>query len=76
MVAGRLCLLVGTQMLFQLAGTGRGREHDVEGVALGVERIAGRLKLPLYPDGKLPEAQIDILSAGKRLIEDQDSGRR
>ena len=42
---------------------------DVEGVALGVERIAGRLKLPLYPDGKLPEAQIDILSAGKRCID-------
>ena len=76
MAAGRLGLLVGTQVLLQLADTGRGREHDVEGVALGIERIAGRLKLPLYPDGKLPEAQIDILSAGKRLIEDQDSGRR
>ena len=69
MAACRLGLLVGTQMLLQLAGAGRGREHDVEGVALGVERIAGRLKLPLYPDGKLPEAQIDILSAGKRCID-------
>lgn len=76
MAAGRLGLLVGTQMLLQLAGAARGREDDVEGVALRVERIAGRLELPLYPDGKLPEAQIDILSAGKRLIEDQDSGRR
>ena len=69
MAAGRLGLLVGTQMLLQLAGAGRGREHDVEGVARGVERIAGRLKLPLYPDGKLPEAQINILSAGKRSID-------
>lgn len=67
--AGRLGLLVGTQVLLQLAGAGRGREHDVEGVALGIERIAGRLKLPLYPDGKLPEAQIDIFPAGKRLID-------
>lgn len=69
MAASRLGLLVGMQMLLQLAGAGRGREDDVEGVALGIERIAGRLKLPLYPDGKLPEAQIDILSAGKRLID-------
>lgn len=62
-------LLVGTQMLLQLACAGRGCEHDVEGVAFWVERIAGRLELPLYPDGKLPEAQIDILSVGKRLID-------
>lgn len=69
MAAGRLGLLVGTQVLLQLAGAARGREDDVEGVALRVERIAGRLELPLYPDGKLPEAQIDILSAGKRSID-------
>ena len=69
MAASRLGLLVGTQMLLQLAGTGRGREHDVEGVARGIERIVDRLKLPLHPDGKLPEAQIDILSAGKRRID-------
>lgn len=69
MAACRLGLLVGTQMLLQLAGAGRGREHDVEGVALGVKRIIDRLKLPLYPDGKLTEAQIDIFPAGKRLID-------
>lgn len=69
MAAGRLGLFVGTQVLLQLAGAGRGREDYVKGVALGVERIAGRLKLPLYLDGKQPESQINILYTGKRRID-------